>query len=113
MAYIKANDIEGMIRDTYTEDATLFNAFHCLDEPAPNVIQGHSNLIDFFGRYLAYVGEIKILTLYNFLDHEDAISFQATFSTAHIGTWAAGDCWLMRGGKIHRHIGFAHQLSMP
>jgi hypothetical protein len=113
MAYIKANDVEGMVRETYTEDAILFNAFPYLDTPPPNIIQGHSALVNAYNQYVAYTGEISVLSLYNFLDTDDAISFQATLKTANAGTWAAGDCWLMREGKIYHHIGFAHQLSNP
>ena len=113
MEYILANDVEGMVKDTYTEDAILFNAFPFLDTPPPNIIQGHAALIDVFNRYLAYQGSIDLISLYNFLDSDDAISFQATFSTANTGTWAVGDCWLMREGRIYHHIGFAHQLIKP
>jgi hypothetical protein len=113
MEYIMANDVEGMVKDTYTEDAILFNAFPFLETPPPNIIQGHTALIDAFNKYLAYQGSINVISLYNFLDSDDAISFQATFSTANTGTWVAGDCWLMREEKIYHHIGFAHQLIKP
>jgi hypothetical protein len=33
MQYIMANDVEGMVKDTYTEDAILFNAFPFLETP--------------------------------------------------------------------------------
>ena len=111
MQYIAANDVEGMILDTYTEDAILFNAFPFLDTPPPNIIQGHTELIKVFKQYLAYQGSINVISLYNFMESPNAISFQATFSTANTGTWVAGDCWLMRDSKIYHHIGFAHQLS--
>ena len=111
MKYIMANDVVGMVTETYTEDAILFNAFNFLPEPPPNIIQGRAALIDAFQKYLAYQGEIKVTSLYNFLDSQNAISFQATFDSPKTGSWAVGDCWLMRDGKIYHHIGFAHNIK--
>lgn len=113
MEYIGAKDMAGMIRDQYTEDATLYNAFPFLDTPPPNVITGRENLIEVFEKYLEYQGGIEDVYLYNFLETEDVISFQATFTSPKTGKWAVGDTWLMRDGKIARHFGFAHQLEKP
>ncbi|GAB4215836.1 MAG: hypothetical protein OHK0012_16890 [Synechococcales cyanobacterium] len=111
MEYIAAKDVEGMVRDTYTLDAKLYNAFPFLDTPPPNVISGHADLIRVFKAYLDYQGEIQILTLYNCLESEDVLSFQSTFVSPKTGVWAVGDTWVMQGGKIHRHFGFAHQIA--
>lgn len=111
MEYIVAKDMAGMIKDTYTEDAALYNAFPFLDTPPPNVITGHDTLIKVFEQYLEYQGEIQVTSLYNFLDTPEVISFQATFISPKTGNWAVGDTWLMRGEKIFRHFGFAHRLG--
>lgn len=111
MEYIVAKDMEGMIRDTYTEDAALYNAFPFLDEPPPNVIRGQEALIKVFNQYLDYQGEIQVMSLCKFLDSEEVISFQATFISKKTGVWAVGDTWLMQGEKIHRHFGFAHRIG--
>lgn len=111
MDYFIRNDMEGMVRDTYTEDAILQNAFNFRAEPAPNVIRGHKELIEHLTAYLDYQGEIQVKSLYNFLEIDDCISFQATILSPKTGYWAVGDCWLMRDGKIARHIGFAHRLG--
>lgn len=113
MKYFASGDMAGMIKDTYTEDAILYNAFPFLDTPPPNVIQGQEELIKVFEAYLEYQGEIQVDSLYNFLETEDVISFQATITSPKTGKWAVGDAWLLRDGKIARHFGFAHQLSKP
>jgi predicted SnoaL-like aldol condensation-catalyzing enzyme len=113
MEYIVAKDMEGMIRDQYTEDAALYNAFPFLDTPPPNIISGREELVKVFNAYLEYQGEIQVESLYNFLDTEDVISFQAVFTSPKTGKWAVGDTWLMRDGKIYRHFGFAYQVSPP
>lgn len=111
MQYIVAKDMAGMINNTYTEDAILYNAFPFLDTPPPNVITGSEELIKVFNAYLDYQGEIQVDSLYNFLETEDVISFQATITSPKTGKWAVGDTWLLKDGKIARHFGFAHRLG--
>jgi predicted SnoaL-like aldol condensation-catalyzing enzyme len=111
MEYIAKQDMAGMIKDTYTEDAILYNAFPFLDTPPPNVVQGQESLIKVFKQYLDYQGEIKVDNLYNFLETDDVISFQAVITSPKTGQWVVGDTWLLRDGKIARHFGFAHQLG--
>jgi hypothetical protein len=111
MKYIVAKDMAGMIQDTYTEDAILYNAFPFLDTPPPNVITGTKELIKVFESYLEYQGEIEVNSLYNFLETEDVISFQATITSPKTGKWAVGDTWILRNRKIARHFGFAHRLG--
>ena len=110
MEYIAANDMEGMVRETYTPDAALYNAFPFLEEPAPNIITGTDTLLEVFKKYLDYQGDIGVVKLYNFLDSEDVISFQAQITSTKTGEWAVGDTWLMKGNQIHKHFGFAHKL---
>jgi len=110
MEYIGSNDMEGMVRETYTADATLYNAFPFLEVPPPNVITGTENLIEAFKNYLDYQGEIGVVKLYNFLDSEEVISFQAQITSSKTGEWAVGDTWLMKENKIYKHFGFAHKL---
>lgn len=102
-----------MVRDTYTPDAILLNAFPIFEAPPQNLIRGHQDLISAFQKYMDWQGRIEIISLTNFLEEPGVISFQATLSTANTGTWAAGDCRLLRDGRILQHIGFAHQLSPP
>ncbi|BAY34139.1 MULTISPECIES: nuclear transport factor 2 family protein [unclassified Tolypothrix] len=111
MKYIVAKDVVGMVTNTYTEDAILYNAFPFLDTPPPNVIQGREALIKAFEGYLEYQGEIQVDSLYNFLETDDVISFQATITSPKTGKWAVGDVWVLQDGKVARHFGFAHRLG--
>ena len=58
---------------------------------------------------MEYQGEIKVDDMYNFLDSEDVISFQAVITT-NSGTWAVSDTWLMEGEMKTKHFGTAHKL---
>lgn len=109
--YLMKKDIAQMVKNTYTEDAILYNAFPFLNSPPPNVIQGQEELIKVFEAYLDYQGDIQVDSLYNFLETEDVISFQATITSPNTGKWAVGDIWLMRDSKIARHFGYAHSLE--
>ena len=110
MVYLSRKNVEDMVNKTYTEDSILYNAFPCLDTPPPNVVQGRAELIRVFKAYLEYQGDIQVDSLYNFLETENVISFQATITSPKTGQWAVGDVWLMESGQIARHFGFAHKL---
>jgi predicted SnoaL-like aldol condensation-catalyzing enzyme len=110
MHYLETQNVEEMVNKTYKEDAILYNAFPFLDTPPPNVVKGREELIRVFQSYLDYQGEIQVDSLYNFLETEDVISFQATITSPKTGKWVVGDVWLMESGQIARHFGFAHKL---
>jgi len=42
MAYIYANDIDGMIDNQYSEDAVLISPFDILDTPPPHIVRGRA-----------------------------------------------------------------------
>lgn len=111
MQYIENKDVTGMVKNTYAKDAILYNAFPFLKTPPPNVVKGQEEIIKVFSAYLDYQGEIKVDSLYNFLETEDVISFQAKIASPKTGIWAVGDIWLLQSGKIARHFGFAHSLE--
>jgi hypothetical protein len=110
MAYIYANDINGMIDNQYTQDAVLISPFDILDTPPPHIVRGNQALKDFFHKYIAWQGEIKVDSLYDFAEISDSICFQAIF-TSKTGRWVVGDEWHLSDGKIDRHYSFAHKLG--
>ena len=110
MEYIGKMDVDGLIDDQYTEDALLISPFDILDTPPPHVVRGREALKDFFRKYLSWQGEIAVESLYDFAETDDAISFQAIF-TSHTGRWVVGDGWHMTDGKIDTHFSFAHRLG--
>jgi len=110
MAYIAANDVDGMIDNQYTEDAALISPFNVLTNPPPHVVRGRDALKEFFRIYLDWQGEIAVESFYDVVMLDDSICFQAIF-TSHTGRWVVGDEWYLRDGKIHRHYSFAHKLD--
>jgi len=110
MAYIYANDIDGMIDKQYTEDAILISPFNVLDVPPPHIVRGNKALKDFFHKYVTWQGSINVESLYDFAETDNSIFFQAVF-TSHTGRWVVGDAWHMTDGKIDTHYSFAHKLE--
>jgi hypothetical protein len=111
MQFIYANDIDGMIDAQYTQDAVLISPFDVVKgkEP-PHIVKGNKALKEFFHTYIAWQGEIKVESLYDFAETDDSICFHAIF-TSHTGRWVVGDDWHMRDGKIDRHYSFAYKLG--
>ena len=110
MAYIYANDIDGMIDNQYTEDAVLFSPFDVMPTPPPHVVRGRAALKEFFHTYVNWQGGIEVESLYDFCETEDSIFFQAIF-TSRTGKWVVGDAWYMVNGQIDKHYSFAHRIG--
>jgi hypothetical protein len=110
LAYIGANDVEGLIDNQYAEDAVLISPFEMPGRTAPNIVRGHAALKDFFRAYLDWHGAISVESMYSFAETESSIFFQAIF-TSQTGRWAVGDAWHMSGGKIGTHYSFAYRIS--
>jgi hypothetical protein len=110
MAYIYANDIDGMIDNQYTQDAVLISPFDVLPTPPPHTIRGNKALKDFFRTYIGWQGSIDVESLDNFVETDNSIFFQAVF-TSKTGRWAVGDAWHMTDGKIDTHYSFAVRIG--
>lgn len=111
MAYIYANDIDGMIDQQYTEDAVLISPFDVVEGASPpHIVRGRQALKDFFRIYLAWQGEINVESMDQFAATPESVFFQATF-TSKTGRWVVGDGWQLREGKIAVHYSFAHKAG--
>lgn len=111
MEYIYAGDIDGMIDAQYAEDAILLSPFDCVtDAKPPHIVRGRKALKDFFKKYMAWQGGIKVESLYCFTETDKTIQFQAVF-TSNTGKWVVGDGWYMKDGMIVYHASFAHKIG--
>ena len=90
----------------------LISPFDLLDTPPPHIIRGRAALKAFFHKYVGWQGAINVESLYDFAETEDAISFQAVF-TSHTGKWVVGDAWYMKEKQIAYHFSFAHKIGEP
>jgi hypothetical protein len=110
MAYLSARDIDGLLKNQYTEDALLIAPFDILDVPPPHIIRAGPELIVFFEKWLDYNAGMTVDSLYDFTELDDSIFFQRLI-TSQAGKWILGEAWHLAGDKIDRHYGFAHKLD--
>ena len=110
MAYLGKNDVDGMIDDQYTQDAVLISPFDVLETKPPHTIRGNQALKAFFHTYLDWQGSINVESVYDFVETDNSIFFQAVF-TSKTGKWVVGDAWHMTGGKIDTHYSFAYKAG--
>ncbi len=95
LAFIAANDVEGLIHNQYTEDAELVNFTYD--------IKGAPALIEYFKGYIASLGYIKLLSTDKYTEGQDSMFFESTVETAG-GVAKVYDVFVMRDGKIWRHF---------
>jgi len=113
LEYLASGDLEGMVNKTYSENAILYNAFPIYGNLPPwNVVRGRQQILTLFNDYMSFQGAINVERLYNYIEGDKAISFQAIINSPNSGRWAAGDIWLMNDDftQIERHYGFANKL---
>jgi hypothetical protein len=113
MQYIYAGDLDGLIDDQYHPEAVLLSPFDILEsKPPPHIVRGRPALKEFFNNYVRWQGSINVESLYDFAETEEAISFQAVF-TSNTGRWVVGDGWSLKDGLIYYHFSFAHKVGEP
>lgn len=96
VAFLEANDVEGLIHSQYSPDAELVG-FDL------NII-GTEALIEHFKEYLAHMGGIKVLSTDKFMETEDTIMFEATVQVA-AGIARVYDSFvLLKNGKAAYHF---------
>ncbi len=110
MQYVAANDIAGMVNNTYTEDAVFYNTFPIINSPTPNIIRGREEIINAQKAIFEQQGNIKAGEPYNFIEDGDVISFQIEVTSPNTGKWKIADVWLMRDGKIARQFVLADRI---
>ncbi len=93
--YLQAGDVEGLIDNQYTQDATLISF--------DNQIVGNAALKEYFAGYLKMLGSLEVISTDKFVETDDSLFFQATVKTG-LGQAVVFDAWVLRGGKISHHF---------
>jgi len=102
IAYMKAGDIDGLMRDHYHEDVELVTFEF--------VLKGK----DAIKKYLtvdspATMGQVLGLSTLHFAESEDVIMFVSEVNSEKMGYFQARDAYYLKDGKIFRHIA----LTLP
>jgi hypothetical protein len=93
--YLVAGDVEGLIDNQYTDDATLVSF--------DNQIHGNAALKTYFKGYLEMLGKLEVVSTDKFVETDDALFFEATVNT-NFGQAKVFDAWVLRDGKIAYHF---------
>ena len=93
--YLVAGDVEGLIDNQYTEDATLVSF--------DNQIHGNAALKEYFKGYLEMLGKLEVVSTDKFVETDDSLFFEATVNT-NFGQAKVFDAWVLRDGKISHHF---------
>jgi len=95
IGYLVAGDVEGLIDNQYTEDATLVSF--------DNQITGNAALKEYFKGYLQMLGNLEVVSTDKFVETDDSLFFEATVNTS-FGQAKVFDAWVLRDGKISHHF---------
>jgi ketosteroid isomerase-like protein len=90
-----AGDVEGLIDNQYTEDATLVSF--------DNQIHGNAALKEYFKGYLEMLGKLEVVSTDKFVETDDTLFFEATVNS-NFGQVKVFDAWVLRDGKISHHF---------
>ena len=93
--YLVARDVEGLIDNQYTDDATLVSF--------DNQIKGNAALKEYFKGYLEMLGNLEVVSTDKFVETDDSLFFEATVNT-NFGQAKVFDAWVLRDGKISHHF---------
>lgn len=102
VGYLQSNDIDGLIRDHYHEDAEMVTFEF--------VLKGK----DAIKQYLAVdqpkqSGKILGMTMAAYFESDDVIIFTSSVNSEKLGVFIARDALYVKDGKVLRHIA----LTLP
>lgn len=95
LAYLQANDVDGLIGAHYHADAVLVTA--------AQTVRGREALKTYFTGYLQQLGSLEVISTDNFTASGDTILLEATVRTA-LGVAQVYDAFVLREGKIAYHF---------
>jgi hypothetical protein len=95
VAYLEADDADGVVENQYHPDAVLV-AFDF-------TIRGRDALREHFRGYLDHLGGLRVKSTDKFTETEDAIFFEATAVTG-LGEAKVYDVFMLRDGKATHHF---------
>jgi ketosteroid isomerase-like protein len=95
IAFLQANDVDGLIDRHYHDDAVLVRF--------DGVVRGRVALKEHFRAYLQQLSYLQVVSTDQFVATGDTIMLEATMTTA-LGTARVYDAFVLREGKITHHF---------
>lgn len=102
LSYLMRGDIEGMLRDQYTDDCELVTFEF--------VLKGREQLYQYLAiDSPAKMGQVLNLQTTHIVDTDDTVIFNAIVDSEKMGRFIARDALYIKDDRIHRHIA----LTLP
>ena len=95
VAYLEANDVDGLIENQYHDDATIVSFDFTKS--------GKETLRTHFIEYLQHLGGLKVKSTDKFTETPDSIYFEATVTTGG-GEAKVYDVFILKDGKATKHF---------
>jgi|GEM_PF-2029784 len=113
MEYLAKNDIEGMVKNTFTEDAVLCHNFRFFKGEPPYTARGAKDIIE-MEKVIFDPKNQGIVTAgepFNVIEEENFLGFQVIATSSNTGRWLMSDAWVLRGGKIAIYYCMGYSLE--
>jgi putative intracellular protease/amidase len=94
--YFLDKDVDGLVSHDYTKDAVV--------QSVDFVVQGPEALRALFTGYLQMIGDFTLNSVDGFIETDNIIQLEATMQTTNAGLRKVYDIFVMKDGKIQRHI---------
>ncbi len=115
MGYLSRGDIEGMVRDTFTEDIVMYHNMPFFEGKPPYTLHGRkevtaSQKVIFDPKNQ---GIVTASDPFNVVEDGDFLGFQAIVTSQNTGKWLMSDVWQLRGDTIAVYWVMAYLLEPP
>lgn len=111
MEYVKNKDFEGMVNDTFTDDAVLYHNFPFFDSPPPYVVKSKKAIIEAEIAIFERQGDLEVGEPQNFSESDDHLCYQIEINSPNTGRWMVTDFWYLKDGKIFQYFAYGYKLD--
>lgn len=113
MRYVRAMDIEGMVRDTFDDEAVYYHNFPFFETPPPFVLTGKGKIAHALKIIFERQGNLRVGEPMGWSESDHHIAFQVVVTSPNTGSWLVSDFWYLRDGKVFLYFGYGQPLPVP
>jgi len=111
MKYVIAMDIEGMVNNTFHDDAVLYHNFPFFDTPGPYVVKGKKDIIAHEKVIFTRQGKMEVGEPFDWSESDSHICYQIVVNSPNTGRWMVTDFWYLKDHKIFQYFAYGYKLT--